>query len=185
MTRVAVLGLSLGGVLLGHALTYAGLAPGALAREALLSATGHGYLGPANRLGLLVTVGVLAAVFLGRLTRAPAAEDLGRPLGVRLVAFQVLAFAAMEVAERIGAHADPRDLVQVLPAGLVIQVGVALAIAAIVRWLLRTADEVTARTGGVRAGRRAPLAFVLPAAAHLVTILLPAEVRGRAPPGPA
>jgi hypothetical protein len=182
MTRIAVFALAFGGVLLGHAVTYAGLAPSAMVREAMLTATGHGYLSVANRFGLLVALGALAGVFLGGLTRSPRSVDQAGPTTTRLVAFQLLAFSAMEIAERLGSGAGAHDLVRVLPAGLVIQVGIALAVAAAVRWLLRTADRVASWAQAAPTRGRAPRTLAIPASPAVANVLLPAGVGGRAPP---
>jgi hypothetical protein len=142
--RGAALGVAAGGVLLGHWVTYRLVLPGRHAREALLAHTGHAYLGVANDLGLVLAVAALSAVFLSRLTRRDAAPASTARWCARLAAFQVGAFAAMEVVERIASGAPLAGLMHggLLPIGLGIQVGVALVGAVAVRWLLRLADLV-------------------------------------------
>ena len=180
--RWAVPGLAVGGLLLGHALTYAGLAPGARARGRLLAATGHGYLGVANRLGLLAVVLTLGALVLGRVvgTRGPALTT--RQVTHRLVVFQLTAFAALEVAERLGVGAPLSGLATALPTGLVIQAAVAVTIAAAVRWLLRAADVLVALASPAAAPPASTWDAGIPAAAWARPVFLPASVGGRAPP---
>src|SRR3954453_20190955 len=94
-----VLGLALGGVLLGHTVAYRLLAPDAHTRTLELAASGHGYLSGANMVGLVSAVVALAALFLGGVLRTT--ETAPRDLAWRLIGFQVAAFCAMEVLERI------------------------------------------------------------------------------------
>ena len=183
MRRGAVLGLAMGGVLLGHAITYEGLAPGAIAREAWLAATGHGYLGVANRVGALAAFLVLGVLLLGRVVGSRRADLSRRELVTRLVAFQVGAFLALEVAERAGAGSGFHDLLTVLPVGLLIQATIAAVVGFAVAALLRAVDRLVA---GRRDDARDP---------ERITLLLPADpfrpalraapVGGRAPPGSA
>jgi hypothetical protein len=70
----------------------------------------------------------------------------------------------------------------VLTSGLIIQVGVALGIAALIRWILRAADRVAVWSSGARPRLRGPLAIPVPASPHVPSVLLPASVGGRAPP---
>jgi hypothetical protein len=145
--RATAVGLAVGGVLLGHAISYAVVAPHAHDRAEVLASTGHAYLGFANDVGLVLGLAGLAMVFLERLTRAPG----GRPVGfaevaTRLLAFQMAAFGGMEVLERLSAGVSPLDLLHggVLPVGLAVQALVALATALTIRWLLRAAERFAA-----------------------------------------
>ena len=152
--RGAASGLAAGGVLLGHWLTYRLVSPHAQAREALLAGTGHGYLAVVNDLGLMLAVGALAAVVLGRLvdaSRPPA--DLRRWFG-RLACLQVGAFAAMEVLERLSSGPPLGDLLQhgLLPGGVAIQLALAAMGALLVRWLLGVTGRLQEALG-----RAAPL----------------------------
>jgi hypothetical protein len=131
------------GVFVGHAVTYVLLAGNAVVRSAMLGATGHGYLSPTVHAGLALALVGVAGIFLGRLGRA------GEPVGSvgsllpGVAGFQVVAFVAIEVAERVASHAPLHDLPHVLPIGTVVQVGVALVVAVLIRALLRAADVVT------------------------------------------
>ena len=140
--RPAVLGVAVGGVLAGHWLTYQAVSPTPHAREALLHDTGHAYLGLANDIGLLVVLAAFAAIFLGRLTTTGL--DTGPTITRRIVGFQVGAFLAMEVLERVTAGAPLTELAHhlLLPTGIAVQIGVGLLAAAVIRWLLRLADRV-------------------------------------------
>jgi hypothetical protein len=140
--RPAVLGVAVGGVLAGHWLTYLTVSPTSHVRESLLHDTGHAYLGLANDIGLLVALAAFAAIFLGRLT----ARDSGTGPAIthRIVGFQVCAFLAMEVLERVTAGAPLTELAHhlLLPTGIVVQIGVGLLASAVIRWLLHLADRV-------------------------------------------
>jgi hypothetical protein len=142
-----VYGAAVGGVLLGHWLTYVAESPGAT--DALLRQTGHAYLAPANEAGVVVALAVLAVVFLGGLTGdAHEPPSFGR-LVARLVAFQLFAFVAMEVLERITSGAPLSGLMHhgLLAVGVAIQILVALLVALLIRSLVRAADRTAAFLG--------------------------------------
>ena len=175
-----LLGLALGGVLLGHALTYLVLVPGAHARTTELSATGHGYLGGANALGLVTVIAALSVLFFRRLVRTDGTVS---HVYARLIAFQLTAFAAMEVLERLGSGAGPRHLLSVLAVGLPVQIVVASLVTLLVRLLVRVAATVAERTAS-RSPMQPFAAITLIAAPVRVPTLAPATGRppGRAPP---
>jgi hypothetical protein len=110
-----VLGLALGGVLVGHTLAYRLLLPDAHARTLELARSGHGYLSGANVVGLVAAIVALSAVFLGRLLRSEEAETWS--ILWRLVAFQMAAFASMEILERLASGAGSSRLLPVLAVG--------------------------------------------------------------------
>jgi hypothetical protein len=132
-----VLGLALGGVLLGHTVTYRLLLPDAHSRAVELARSGHGYLAGANAVGVVAAMVALAALFLGRLLRSDDAAT--GSITWRLVAFQIAAFASMEVVERLASGSGAWRSVPVLAIGLPVQVLVAGAIALIARLVLRAA----------------------------------------------
>jgi len=150
--RAATLGVAVGGVLLGHRVTYLVLAPSAHARTVLLDRTGHAYLGLANDLALVAALTGLAALFVGQLVATARGDRGGDHLTRRIVAFQISAFVLMEVLERVTAGAPLGGLASVLPLGIATQTVVALLAATLIRLLLRTADRVAAALG-----RPAPL----------------------------
>jgi hypothetical protein len=162
--RGAALGVAAGGVLLGHAITYALIDPNAHQRAADLARTGHAYLGVANDLGLIAGLVALAAVFLGGLTRRDDATPALEPLTKRLVTFQVLAFASMEVLERLSAGAPVSGVLHhgVLPVGIAIQAGLALLGALAIRWLVRAAERVASIASAAPVAVRRHVALVLP-----------------------
>jgi hypothetical protein len=145
--RPAVYGAAVGGVLLGHWLTFVAESPGAT--DALLRQTGHAYLAPATEAGVVVALVALALVFLGRLTGdARELPSFGR-LAARLVAFQLFAFIAMEVLERVTLRVPLSGLMHhgLLAVGVAIQILVALLVALLIRWLVRAADRTAALLG--------------------------------------
>jgi hypothetical protein len=180
--RVATLGVAVGGVLLGHRLTYLMLDPAAHERAALLRRTGHAYLGVANELALIAALTGLAALFIGQLVTSTGGDRDGR-LAARIVAFQVSAFVLMEVLERVAAGAPLAELIRtgVLPLGVMTQTGVAILAAVAIRTLLRTADRVAATRGRAAIDRARPVladALPEPAAVTVSRHLSAAGVRG-------
>ena len=143
--RLATLGVAVGGVLAGHWVTYQVVSPGAYARTSLLRVTGHGYLGFANDLALILALAAFATLFVGQLS---AANGSGPAVGItrRIMAFQISAFVLMEVLERVTAGAPLSELLRtgVLPVGVAMQAIVAVVAAASIRWMLRVADRVSA-----------------------------------------
>lgn len=158
----ATLALGLGGVLAGHMLTYGLLVPNAHARALELARTGHGYLASANALGVWAAIAGLAAIFLGAVLRPNEASR--QEIVWRLVAFQLSAFAAMELCERIASGAPLHDLVPLLGVGIPAQLLVAGVLALIIRLLVRTVAAV------VKSGRSP----VVRRSALLVPIVAPA-----------
>jgi len=135
-----VLGLALGGVLLGHTVAYRLLLPDAHTRALELAASGHGYLSGANVVGLVASVVALAALFLGGVLRTNARAP--RHLAARLVGFQMAAFLAMEVLERVASGGGVQHLPSVLVIGLPVQALIALLVAFVAWLLLRAAAAI-------------------------------------------
>ncbi len=129
--RLTPLALAGGGVLLVHHLTYA-LAGSHVSEGFGPAAVGHAYLrAAAEPLLALSLIGIAAFAFRDWPTAERGWLDLGR----RMLAFQVGAFLAMEVLERLSVGASMHDLALVLPIGLALQVPVALAITLVLTWL--------------------------------------------------
>jgi hypothetical protein len=166
------------GVFVGHAITYVVLAGNPVVRSTMLSATGHGYLPVTVHATLALAVIGLAGVFLAGLG---ARRTAGSGLTRRVATFQVLAFAAIEVAERIAARAPLHDLGHVLPVGTVVQIGVALVVAVVIRAMLRASDVAFEKSADGPAPQPALLRLVAP-----VSTWVPAHgrsvLRDRAPP---
>jgi len=132
--RSIVWSIAFTGVFVGHALTYAILAPLAQTRS--------------QHAGLVSTVVGLATAFLGRLGRGRGASEMAfRALASRVVSFQFLAFAAIEVAERSAARAPLHDLTHVLPVGAVAQLAVGVLMAIVIKLVLRAADAAAGILG--------------------------------------
>jgi hypothetical protein len=169
--RLATLGVAIGGVLVGHWLTYLAVAPIAGSRAAILDQTGHGYIGMANDLALVAALAAMATMFIGQLTSPVTAGNL-QGLTKRVVRFQVGAFILLEVLERVTAGSPLAELIHtgILPIGIVAQVGIGHLAALAIRWLLHTADRVAVALGRAIACRRIVLRPLLPA-----TIFVPAE----------
>lgn len=137
----ALLALGLGGVLAGHTVVYRLLIPDAHTRAAELAATGHGYLSSADAIATVAIVAALAFAFLGGVLREPGPS--GALLVRRIATFQVTAFVAMELIERLASGTVGHALPAVLLVGLPVQLAIALAIAAVAAWLARAGRAVT------------------------------------------
>jgi hypothetical protein len=135
-----VLGLALGGVLMGHTVTYRLLLPDAHARAVELARSGHAYLAGADAVATVVALVALAALFLGSLLGSDDAAT--GTIAWRLVAFQVAAFTSLEVLERVVSGSGSARLLPVLLIGLPVQALVAGAIAVLARLVLRAAEHI-------------------------------------------
>jgi len=162
--RVATLGIAVGGVLVGHWLTYLAVAPLAGQRATILHRSGHAYLGMANDLVLVVALAAIATMFIGQLTD-PRHPEPHEGLTARVVRFQVCAFVLLEVLERVTAGSSLADLIHtgILPIGIAAQVTIGYLAAQAIRWLLRAADRVAAALARPAAPpRRADTRSLLP-----------------------
>jgi hypothetical protein len=184
--RVArwAIGLGAAAVLLGHGVTYALVHPDGHERAGVLASTGHAYLHLLDGPGLLLAMASLlaaASMGFGRLGRAPDRGTLFR----RLATFQLAAFAAMEVAERVGSGAfdgGAGDLT-LMAVGSAVQ----LALAGAGAWLLRAVHRGGERLSEVVGSARLPVPLRVVAGATLpdvagvsATSLAPRP--GRGPP---
>jgi hypothetical protein len=179
----ATLGIAAAGLTLGHGLAYAIAPPGTHAREEMLHATGHGYMGFATQVALLAGTLGLASLFLARLRRH---EGRGSFLGdaCSLAVVQSGAFLLMEVGERVLSGASLHDLEHgpLLGIGLGVQIVVALVGAC----LLRLTDRAAEAAGELGSSSHPPLPELL-AAVHLGAAVAPRpptvrDAASRAPP---
>jgi hypothetical protein len=172
----AVPWLAAGGLLAGHAVATALTAPHGPAADL------HAYLAWAGRAGTVAATLGLAALLTARLAGAGRPSPSFAQLGGRLAAIQGAGFVVMEITERVANHAPLGDLLTVLPVGLAVQVAISIAIAGVLRWLLRTADlahEVLGRA----VSPPGPAASVVVADVHRVPSSgARTSRRGRAPP---
>jgi hypothetical protein len=182
--RLATMCVAVGGVLAGHWLTYLAVAPMAGPRAAILHETGHTYLGMANDLALVAALAAMATMFVGQLTD-PAPAGLLEGITGRVVRFQVSAFVALEVLERLTAGSPLAELIHsgILPIGIAAQVGIAYLAARAIRLLIRTADRVADALGRAAA----PPSRVAPGPLQPEPVFVPAEfhlsaIGARGPP---
>jgi len=138
--RGLILSIACFGVFVGHAITYVVLAGNPVVRSTMLHATGHGYLPVTVHATLALAVIGLAGMFLAQIG---APRTTGSRLTGRVATFQVLVFAAIEVAERVAARVPLHDLSHVLPIGTIVQIGVALVVAAVIRIILRAGETAS------------------------------------------
>lgn len=117
----------------GHALDYWIVVPDSGHRRAMLDLTGHGYLSTWSSVAAILGVAaVMASIGSGILRRACGSNaPTWRAIALRLAAIQCSGFLVMETAERLASGAPLATLTgQLIVAGLVTQVAVALATAA-------------------------------------------------------
>jgi hypothetical protein len=133
------------GLVLGHVLAYLIAVPDPHHRAFVLQRTGHEYLPATAEAALVLALAGMAAVVIRAFAPGPRGgpERFSRLAG-RLGLVQVLAFGGLEVVERIVAGAPLRHLASdhILVIGTAVQVVVALAGAAFLRWLARTSTKL-------------------------------------------
>ena len=138
-------GLAMAGLVLGHVLAYLIAVPDPHHRAFVLQRTGHEYLPTMAEAALVLALAGMAAVVIRAFAPGPwgGSERFPRLAG-RLGLVQVLAFGGLEVVERIVAGAPLGDLASdhILVIGMAVQVVVALAGAALLRWLARTSTKL-------------------------------------------
>jgi hypothetical protein len=136
-----LLGIAGVGLLLGHWLTYTLVTPGDSARQQVLASTGHGYLPFLSQVLFLVAIAAGVSFVSRALARRGGSQRASRIFPL-LAAAQLLAFAVMEIGERLVAGSTLSDLSAVLPVGLLIQVAVAAIGAVMIALLTRAAADV-------------------------------------------
>ncbi len=181
--RTAVAGLAVGGTLFGHWLTYLLLSPSAAGRRAMLGGSGHGYLSFANEAGLMLALFAGAALVIGRMARL-GTRPRGPAIAARLATFQVVAFLAMEIVERLVAGSSLGQLGHVLPEGIAVQLVLALLAAPLIAVLLREVERAVAAVSQPSLFDLEPRPWRLPAlavAAPVVETLDGPGIRGPPP----
>jgi hypothetical protein len=180
---------ALGGVVLGHWITYLIVFPRAAGREATLAGTGHGYLPAAAALAIACALLAGSGAVLEQVRRVLRRSHArtGDPIGsaaIRLATLQSSLFVVQEVLERlrVGAPLSALGRGGFLLVGISVQIAVAVAIALVLAILARGAAAV-ARALATR--EVAPNAADVLAPARLDPPIQPvggARRRPRAPP---
>jgi hypothetical protein len=143
---LAFIAVAVGGLLVGHALSYVFAVPDPYHRDLVLQRTGHGYLPGLTEIAVVLAVGAIAGLLgsaaRGRVARTPRFAGVAGAM----VATQVVAFVALEVLERLVANAGLGDLGHhhLLTIGIATQVVVALLGAGLLAWLTRASERVAA-----------------------------------------
>lgn len=146
----AVLGLAV-----GHSIAYLIAIPDAQRRASVLRNTGHAYLPLLVEIGLILAIAGAASLVMSALaSRGRIREDSFMRTAVGLGALQAGAFVVLEVVERLLTHMPLNELVSdhLLAVGVVVQLGVAVVGALVLRAMARTA----ARLASVFVAPRAP-----------------------------
>ena len=182
----AFVAVAIGGLLVGHTLSYVFAVPDPYHRDLVLQQSGHGYLPGVTEAAVVLAVGAIAGL-LGSGARGRAART-PRFAGVAgaMVATQVVAFVALEVLERLVARTTLGDLGHhhLLAIGIATQVVIALVGAALLAWLTRTSERVASvLTQPVAPPLARPVfAFAAPASAPVGSAAFVADpIRGPPP----
>jgi hypothetical protein len=181
-----VLGFAVAGLVLGHVLSYVIAVPDPHHRDLLLQQTGHHYLPAFGQAALMLFLAAIATVVFRSSRRGAGGAERFAPLAARLALVQVGAFTAQELLERSISGAGFADLGQArIPiVGVTTQVAVALAGAALLRWLGRASDRIgEVRGSGLQLLPRLAPVFTLPVFTDLASGRVEVGSPGqRAPP---
>jgi hypothetical protein len=182
---VPLFGFAVVGLVLGHVLSYLIAIPDPHHRDLVLHRTGHGYLSTLGQVALILAIASVATVVGRAFTRRPVGGAGSSAVLARgLAVIQVSAFAGQELLERLVADAPvaaPLDA-RVWGVGVLVQVVVALAGAAVLRWLARVSDELAQSPTPTLVLPPSPVSAVAAATERLRPRLLAIPARGRAPP---
>jgi len=175
------------GLVAGHAIAYLIAIPDAHRRAAVLQNTGHAYLPILVEIGLILAVAGAASIVMRALgSRARLHEGSVAETAVALGALQVGAFVVLEVVERLVTHMPLHELVSdhLLAVGVLVQLGVAVVGALVLRAMARTAARLASVFAAPRTLRPAGL-IPLPVARMLgPSPMLIGAVGVRGPPLP-
>lgn len=185
LRTLALLAVATAGLIAGHSLTYLRLAPSASGREALLDATGHGYLDRAmvvaGALALMSCLFWLAAGAMKSRQLHPSLFGTAATLAV----IQVAGFGAQEVLERLVAGAPLHSLGAVLLLGVPVQLMVAAAGALLITGLHRAGARIARLLEHFQPAQ--PKVPVIPVvrSATFTSAVLPGGPHSRGPPLPS
>lgn len=187
---VSIAGMAAAGVMLGHWLAYVLAVPGPKVRAAVLAESGHSYWLLAVKLAVVLGLsGAGALVVRQWIVRRDLSRAGAHPvtmLTAQLALLQVVAFTAMEVAERVGYHAPVAEMFQhhIFFLGVAVQFLVAFVGALILTWLGRAVCRLAATLAPQPLSRSvAPLIRSISQPVRPVAVLTGAAgVRG--PPSP-
>jgi hypothetical protein len=157
-------------------------------RDLVLRRSGHGYLPGLTEVAVVLAVGAVAGLLGAAARGGPHRQRRFVAVAGAMVATQVAAFVALEVVERLVAHASLTDLSHqhLLAIGVATQTVVAVVGAAILAWLTRATRHVASvmRDAMPRPRPRPLASFALVATATGSTgsVVLPADpIRGPPP----
>ena len=175
------------GLIVGHLLSYLIAIPDPARRTLELAHSGHGYLHLAGDVAVIlafaaaVTIGLRAVNGRGSTNPTSSAR-----LAWRLGALQAGAFIAMELGERLASGGGFGELFNspLFGIGIVVQLGIALIGAVLLRWIWRVAVRIAEAL--VRPPRRRPAGtlWVRPASSRNALPAFAGTLSARAPPLP-
>jgi hypothetical protein len=184
-TVLSLFGFAAAGLVLGHTLSYALVFPDPHHRDVVLQRTGHEYLPLLAQVALLIAFAGAATVVMQGLLKTRRPSERPRSLYTWLALIQVCAFVTQELLERSVTGAPLGDLLHapILLAGVPVQLAVAFAGAALLRWLTRSAERFADAAVAAPVLPRLVPAFALPAAPDVHRGRAVERARGqRAPP---
>jgi hypothetical protein len=159
-------GTAVAGVVLGHWLTYVLAVTDPHVRAEVLAASGHSYWVLAVKVAVVLVFAALGTVLLrhlgGRSRPEETAEEPFSWIAARLSVLQVVAFAAMEVTERLVVGAPIAHMLHhhLFLMGVAVQLLVACAGGLVLLWFSRAADRVADALGRPRLPRQAAVQTV-------------------------
>jgi hypothetical protein len=180
-----VIGFAVAGLAVGHVLSYVIAVPDPYHRDLLLQRTGHDYLPAFGQAALMLFLAAVAMVVFRTSRRRARGGEGYASLASRLALVQVGAFVAQELAERLLAGSELQHLGQgnVLLVGLGAQVAMALAGAALLRWLARASGRLAEILRSALSLPRPVPSFALPASSDRASGRIDVRSPGqRAPP---
>lgn len=151
--------LAVSGIAIGHALAYLLAAPEPSLRAGLLETTGHGYWSLVPPMAFAAAVAALSMFVADRLGAGPPPpQQTARRLAsatAALASVQVAGFLLLEVAERALARGDVQHVLlePAVGLGVVVQVGVALAMGFLLVVVLRVVQALRDTAGSAVFGR--------------------------------
>lgn len=175
------------GLVAGHGIAYLIAIPNAQRRADVLQSTGHAYLPLLVEIGLILAVAGAASLVMRAFGSRGRIRDgsLARTVAV-LGALQAGAFVVLEVVERLLTHMPLHELASdhLLAIGVVVQLGVAVIGALVLRAMARTAARLALMSTAPHTSRPSGLALIPVVRTLDLRPLLVGAVGVRGPPLP-
>ena len=157
-----VFGIAVGGLVLGHLMTYALLYPDPDHRGLVLSSSGHAYLPALAHVACVVAAAALATIVARSWGGGDRSVRSFAGLAAALVIVQASAFVGQEILERVVSGSSLHELFAgpLLAIGVSAQGVLALIGASIATWLRRTTERLAAAGPAARTRMWRPRALL-------------------------